>query len=233
MAGGEVQIFSDFFHFRVNNTVSPYVTGYSLRCVSRPFDLESGRLTINEYGEFSVFSGSEPSWRHSEFRDYDKNFYSISVLSEGLTDAKYVYMEYKLDEDPQYTRIEEVFNRSPYQTIFLPSLTGKYLKLKFTLTNPSDTYMIVYILNGKIRSLKRKEMKFVVHISSGLALPNGGVYRCNVDNYSKALREINETRWPVTLKTFDGQEFEITFENMRERLISDPSHKQREYTFDI
>jgi len=44
-----------------SNTVSPYVTGYSLRCISRPFDRSRGRLTINEHGEFSVFGGNETS----------------------------------------------------------------------------------------------------------------------------------------------------------------------------
>ena len=54
-----------------------------------------------------------------------------------------------------------------------------------------------------------------------------------MDALTSALRTINDTREMVTLKTFDGQSYSITFLNMNEELFLDPVEKQREYIFTI
>ncbi len=200
-----------------------------MRCLSRPFDLEEGRITINEYGEFVVFGGMETAWQHREFADYEKNFYTLSVMSYGLTDAKKITVQYKLDDDTTYTTLDDVFTESPYQVIYLPELSGKYLKLKFTLSSPSDTSMIAYIIGGKIRPDKRKEFDFTVKVAQKLSRPNGAILTCNVAEVMKKLREINDAKLPVSLYTFDGQEFTVTLENLKEVLLTDPIHKPREY----
>jgi hypothetical protein len=216
-------------------TSSPDVLGYTLRCVSKPFDLEQGRLTINEKGEFSSWGSLETSGRHREFINYDKNYYNIVVLSESLTTAKYITIQYLLDDATSgYETLDVPVTESPYQVISLPeNTTGKMIDFLFTLSSPTDTSMTAYILNGKLRPEKRHEINARVHIANGLSMNNGSVYRINPDNYMKILRDIRDESWPVEVELYDGRKLTMTLENIDEQILYTPSHKTQEYIAEI
>jgi len=220
------------FSFASNvDTSAPELIGFTLRCEARPFDLESGRISINDYGEFRTFGGAETSWEHSEFRDSDKNYYSVSVISENLSTTNYVTLTYKLDDDAVYTTHSEVFDSSPYQTIYFPENTvGKRIRLT---VKPATTTgdIVAYLLDGVIRPRKRRELKMVLYVAPKQLLPEGGMDEDEVEERAAILREINKHQWPVPMKLFNDLEYPVTFSEFNEQMVSDGDN--REYIFTI
>jgi len=219
-----------------NATTSPFLLGYELRCMARPFDLEEGRITLNENMDFRTFGGLDTSGYHNEFRDVTKDYYALSVISSGLDEtstSKYITVEYKSDREKAYHTLLERVTTSPYQTLYLPKLKGKFVRFKFTLNSPSDTYMIAYILDGTLRHVKKKELEFVVHVANGLPLPHGGEYLCDVFSYMRDIRALDREEWPVTIELFDEQKFNVVIKSMEERRVYNPSRGQWEFVVHI
>ena len=218
-----------------STTVSPEVNGYTLRCMARPFDLDEGRITLDDHLNFRAFGGMETSWAHPEFRDVEKNFYSMSVMSEGLAKgSKYITIQYKVDDDATWNPTTLIAEISPYQTIMFPENTqGKMLYLKFTLSSPSDTNMVAYILDGILRPPKQKSLTFALSLASLQPQERSQPARQNVDTLAQVLREIDNESWPVELKGPNGVTYKVTFENVSEEMTIDPPNKEREYLFTI
>lgn len=215
------------------STTTPALKGFTLRCTARPFNLEEGRLTLNESLEFRTYGGFETSWQHAEFRDVNKNFYGITVLSENLSTTNYITFKYRLDDDAIWTTHDVLIDTSPEQIIYFPKETvGKILYVFFTpATTTGD--LIAYIIDGVLRPIKRKEMEFALDISSKQATRTGGISNRNVQVLAQTLREIDNSTWPVTLKTFDGQEYQVIFQNMQEEMSLDAKFKDPEYVFTV
>ncbi len=215
-------------------TTSPHLLGYTLRCTARPFDLEEGRITINENLEFSSFGGLETCWIHPEFRNIDKSWYSIAFITEGLSSTKYITFQYKLDDETTYTTHDTLIDDSPYQFVYFPEETvGKQLDVKFTLSSPSDTSLIAYIVNGTLRPEKRKEIDFSVYLANKQPLDGGGFALQDADALASILRELDDYAWPVKMKCPTGESYDVTIQSITEQIAIDPQNKRKEYLFTI
>jgi len=47
------------------------------------------------------------------------------------------------------------------------------------------------------------------------------------------LREIDTHKWPVILRTFDDQEYNVTIESLTEHMAMDASHQSPEYRMEV
>jgi hypothetical protein len=212
-------------------TSSPELQGMSIRCVSRPFNLEESRVTLNDYGEFRLFGGMETSWIHDEFADTYKNYYSITLLTQGLSDSKYITFSYKVDDETAYTTHSTLITESPYQTVYFPEgTTAKRMQVYFTQSSPSDTSLIAYIIDGVLRYAKRKELTFTLSLANATARPQGGTQMSNPEKIADILREIDAVHWPVTLTAFN-KSYVVTFQKLTEAIKTDA--QKREYLFEI
>ena len=213
-------------------TSSPQLEGLSLRCVSRPFNLEDSRVTLNDYGEFRLFGGMETSWIHDEFTDTYKNYYSITFLTQGLTSAKYITFSYKVDDETSYTQHATLITSSPYQTVYFPvGTTAKRMQVYFVISSPTDTSLIAYIIDGALRYTKRKELTFTLNLSNVLTRPTGATQVINPDVVAEILREIDTAHWPVTVTAFN-KSYDVTFQKLTEVVKTEQGNK-REYLFEI
>ena len=213
-------------------TSSPQLEGLSLRCASRPFNLEDSRVTLNDYGEFRLFGGMETSWIHDEFADTYKNYYSITLLTQGLTSAKYITFKYKVDDETSYTTHSTLITESPYQTVYFPvDTTAKRMQVYFTISSPTDTSLIAYIIDGALRYTKRKELTFTLNLSNVLTRPTGATQVINPDVVAEILREIDTAHWPVTVTAFN-KSYDVTFQKLTEVVKTEQGNK-REYLFEI
>ena len=216
-----------------DNTTTPILTGYTLRCRARPFDLEEGRIAVTKDGGFLMWGGLETKQYHPEYMYVEKIFNTIRFLTEGLTTAKYITFQYKLDDAAAWLTHNVRVEKSPYQEIVFPDYTtGKILQVRFTLASPSDTDLLAYIVEGTLMFDKKKEIQLGILVADSLPTRTGGEpYRCNVDQMAGVLREIDASKKPVTLETFDKQKYEILFNSMSEQLILDGN--KREYLFTV
>ncbi len=206
-----------------SETSCPILTGYQIRAVAWPFDQDTGRLTINEQGEFRTYGGQDTSWEHSEYRDTPKNFYYITVYSSGASSTNYIKVEYKVDDDATYTQLVPTITESPYEVLaFPPGTVGKTLYLKFTKAVPASTNILTYIIDGILRPPKVKLFSFRVAVAENNPSSTGGMTEYSKKEIYDALREIDAGDWPVTMRTlFDDKEYQVTFQSMSEDILAD------------
>lgn len=217
------------------STATPQLIDFTLYALARPFGLDTSRVAVNDEGEFTTYGGQFTNWRHSEYPNVLKNWYSLSTLSSGLTAAKYISWQWRIDDDADWNPFVMRATKSPYDIAYFPSGTvGRILYVKPDKYSPTDTEMIGYIVSGELRPTRRKKFNMALQVARELALPGGGApKRQDVDTVLKALRAIDTHSWPVILETFDGQIFNVTLKLMKEQLIGESSGKNREYLIQI
>jgi len=217
-----------------SETSVPQFKGYTLRALARPFNLEQGRLTINEYGEIQSFGGWDTSWIHQEYAATPKNWYSITLITQGLTASKTLTIKYKLDDDAEWTTLETIATQSPHTVLYFPENTvGRVMYLFFTLSSPTDTSLIAYILDGKLRPESRKEIEFVLNLAAQQSTRTGGISIAEIEAKADTLREMRNYAWPVTIKLFNGQEYTATIDKIQENISVDAVRGPTEYLFGI
>lgn len=215
-------------------TTSPHLLGYRLRDRVRVFDEASGRISIDDSGVFSAFGGMETNWEHTEFIGHDKNYYSVTAITEGLTTAKTLTLQYKIDGDTDYITHPEKFTISPVQTVYLPSETvGQIIKVKFTLSSPGDTTMPAYLINGELRPRRKRLFNFGLIIGNKSLTPGGGTIDRNAEKMAQILRDLNDKKWPFQIKTFYDKDFYIVIDDLKEQLLNSPENGRDSYVFAI
>ncbi|MBE3142106.1 MAG: hypothetical protein IMZ53_16150, partial [Thermoplasmata archaeon] len=149
-----------------SETSSPELNGYTLRASVRPFNQTVSNLVINEEGEFVISGSLDMDCILDEYKDTDKAFYSISLQTNGLTDLKYLTIQYKLDDAVSYTTMDELCTDSPTQIIYFPADTiAKIMYLRFTLSSPTDTSLVSYAVTGVLRPPARKVVDCTLYIA--------------------------------------------------------------------
>jgi len=215
-------------------TSSPEFEGYTMRMTVWPFSDQEGLITLNEEGEFLSYGGPFTNWTHNEYRYTMKNFYYIAVTSEGLTDSKYITVQYMVDDDDDYTTLETLVTESPVQKIYFPdNTTGYELKVRFDISSTSDTQLLSYSIGGILRPTPRKQVDMLLLVADNVTTRTGTMIRQSAKESAKILREIETYEWPVTLTTWDGQQYDVVFKDVVEELLTDDPLNHPEYRFKI
>ena len=118
-------------------------------------------ITINprQDSEYSYrgFSQIETAWHYGNLKDVNKYWHSIKLHTENLsTSTRGVRVDYKVDEDTDWTNAGEIFT-SPIEELDLSSsnnVTGYRIKFRFTLLTSSTSIsprILAYVIKGVIR----------------------------------------------------------------------------------
>lgn len=213
-------------------TSAPELNGYTLRATVRPFDQTTSNLVINEEGEFSSSGSLESDCVVDEYLPLDKAFHNITIRSNGMTTSKYITIQYKVDDDSVWTTLDTLLMDSPIETLYFPENTvGKIMYLKFTLSSPSDTSMVSYEVSGVLRPPARKVIDCTLYLSDKYRGNNGQIISDTALDKANILREIDDVGWPVTVKAFDGQQYNVTLKKITEEIAGDDIIKHPEYWF--
>jgi hypothetical protein len=70
-------------------------------------------------------------------------------------------------------------------------------------------------------------------LADKMATRTGGIHMQNAQNMAQVLRDIENYSWPVTLKTWDNQEFEVVLKIRKEELNSDTTLTHSEYLMTV
>jgi len=224
------------FKFTFNTgdeTTSPQLLGFTLRCVARPFSESTERLTVNEFLDFITYGGDSTSWIHEEFLVHKKLWRKLAVMAESLSEARYITVYYRVDDDADWTTLTPIVSDSPYQGLEFPeNLSGHILYLKFEKSDP-DINFIAYTLEGEVVPKHRKEFTFSVVISPQTTTGRGAPMKENVDDRITFIEGIDGSDEPAELTTwFDGNTYSVTFLDMQQEVdaFEDDNDKTLIYT---
>jgi hypothetical protein len=200
--------------------------------MSRPFSNETERIVVDDNGIGAEFGGWDTSWVHTPFAAHDKNWYSVTAYTEGLSSTNTIQLEYKLDDATDYTTHFEKFDSSPVQSLTLPAeTTGKVLKLRFTKSS-TDTDLTSYIVNFELRPDRRREFQFALKAQPAYLGIEGIMNDVDTEIYADILRDIDAQKWPVEMTTHNGDVYNVIFDDLQEVMITE-KNVQRGYVFYI
>jgi hypothetical protein len=188
------------------------------------------RYTINERYEFRVWGGSDTFWEHADYADTKKAYFSISLHTFGVDIDHKVTIKYRLSHEAFWRTLDQRCDTSPWQTISFPVDTvSNIIYLDFEIEDSAASQLLTYVINGKLMPDKQKQFTFSAHLSDMHPSTTGALIQENVKRKLALLREIDNSKWPVLLKTFAGHECYVTIDSIHELTMATGPHKSFEY----
>ena len=220
-----------------SNTDSDSCELLSLGCYYAEYSADPNanqRFSVNRRYEFRVYGSANTFWEHADYAHTHKGFYCVSVHSFGATDTNRIKVNYKLDGDPFWRSLDTYVTESPWQTIQFPENTiGKIILVDFDRDDETATEILTYVIDGKLMPDKQKQFAFTAYLADISFSPSGSMMVGNTARTLAKLRDADNRKWPVRLKTFAGHDLPITIDTMHELVVESEKNKTLGYWITI
>ena len=178
-------------------------------------------------------------WYSGGFIDITKAFFSVTLLSSGLTAARTIAVDYQLLGDSSWTTGWTFgLNDSPSKINYFPAdKTSKKIRFKMTFASDSATtgpLLNGLIIRGALMPTKRKRFQFVVRVADNIVNRRGGQGQYMATALATALKAYDAEAWPVIFRDRENTSFNVKligFEEV-ETIDEESRNPERHFTID-
>lgn len=185
-------------------------------------------------------------WYSGAFIDVTKAFFSLTLLSSGLTANLTIAVDYQLLGDGSWTT-GWTFGASASPSkinYFAADTTSRKIRFKLTFVSNSATsspILLGLILRGSLMPVKRKKLDFTVRVADNITTRKGVPDTNRSHVLETALNAYDAETWPVILTVPDNSSategattaYNVKFRQMGRTEVFDEETKRPEVWFDI